>query len=99
MNCARRFLTTWAVKAPHVSRDGFYLYGNDHARGFDVYRWRPSAGAAASPGRWLTPGASAVAAQRLRTAGTGARLARLCLIDPGKPAEVSAAAARAGLDV
>jgi hypothetical protein len=90
---------TWAVKAPHVSRNGFYLYGNDHARGFDVYRYRPSAGGAASRGRWLTPEASAAASRKLRTAGTGARLPRLCLINPGKPAEVREAARRAGLDL
>jgi hypothetical protein len=44
---------TWAVKAPHVSRDGFYLFGNDHARGFDVYRYEPAAGDAGAPGTWL----------------------------------------------
>ncbi len=34
---------TWSVKAPSVSRDGFYMYGNDHRRGFDVYKWTPAA--------------------------------------------------------
>ena len=51
---------TWAVKAPEVSRDGFYLYGNDQARGFDVYRYAPTVAStvtanAAADGQWLTP--------------------------------------------
>ena len=49
---------TWAVKAPFVNRKGFYLYGNDIQRGFDVYRYTPvkaSEAAPAVPGQWLTP--------------------------------------------
>jgi hypothetical protein len=49
---------TWAVKAPHVSRDEpFYIYGNDQARGFDVYRVDLTDASAASTrsGEWLTP--------------------------------------------
>jgi hypothetical protein len=47
---------TWAVKAPTVSRDGFYLYGNDQARGFDVYRYEPADSATGTAsGQWLTP--------------------------------------------
>jgi hypothetical protein len=90
---------TWAVKAPFVSRSGFYLYGNDHARGFDVYRWRPSAAGAASAGRWLSPEEAAAASQRLRVAGAGARLTAICLLNPGKGAEVREAATRANLDL
>lgn len=46
---------TWAVKAPSVSRDGFYLYGNDQDRGFDVYRYEPTGSTAQATGQWLTP--------------------------------------------
>jgi hypothetical protein len=49
---------TWAVKAPSVSRDEpFYIYGNDQARGFDVYRVDLTDDSAASTrsGEWLTP--------------------------------------------
>jgi hypothetical protein len=48
---------TWAVKAPHVSRDEpFHIYGNDQARGFDVYRvdLTDPATVSATPGEWLT---------------------------------------------
>ncbi|MEJ7893018.1 MAG: hypothetical protein WKF94_10290 [Solirubrobacteraceae bacterium] len=44
---------TWAVKAPKMSRDGFFLYGNDHARGFDVYEYKPGE-APARAGRWMS---------------------------------------------
>jgi hypothetical protein len=47
---------TWAVKAPFADRKGFHLYGNDHRRGFDVYKWTPgAAGATTSAGRWFSP--------------------------------------------
>ena len=54
---------TWAVKAPFASRNGFYLYGNDQQRGFDVYRYTPVKNAAALPtgGQWLTPAELAAA--------------------------------------
>jgi hypothetical protein len=49
---------TWAVKAPYVSRDEpFHVYGNDQARGFDVYRvdLTDPATVSTDPGEWLTP--------------------------------------------
>jgi hypothetical protein len=48
---------TWAVKSPRVSRDEpFYIFGNDQARGFDVYRVDLSGGeTSTSAGEWLTP--------------------------------------------
>jgi hypothetical protein len=58
---------TWAVKSPAVSRDEpFYLYGNDQARGFDVYRVDLSepAGPASHGGEWLTPAQILARAQR-----------------------------------
>lgn len=71
---------TWAVKAPSVSRSGFYLYGNDHRRGFDVYRYQPTVGSAkVSPGIWLS------ADQALRVLGAASgdgKLARpYCLLE------------------
>jgi hypothetical protein len=61
---------TWAVKAPleTVDRKGFYMFGNDHARGFDVYRYEPSA-TVRSPGEWLTPERAFARARQLKAAG------------------------------
>ena len=52
---------TWAVKAPRVSRKGFYLYGNDMQRGFDVYRYtRPAASSLTDvSSQWMTPAETA----------------------------------------
>jgi hypothetical protein len=54
---------TWAVKAPHVSRDEpFHVYGNDIARGLDVYRvdlTQPTAGAGTGLDVWLSAEAAA----------------------------------------
>ena len=37
------FADSWSFKTPRVSRTGdFYLYGNDIARGLDVYRFSGS---------------------------------------------------------
>ena len=64
---------TWSVKAPFVSRDGFYMYGNDHARGFDVYKWTPAAaGESVSAGQWLNA-KQALNASRQIGAGAKAR--------------------------
>ena len=69
---------TWAVKAPSVSRDGFYMYGNDHRRGFDVYRYAPeTAEGAVSAGRWLSVGESLAASRML---GTDAQVGGVCLL-------------------
>ena len=52
----RGFADTWSFKAPTVSRTGdFYAYGNDIARGLDVYRFSNTASASTSPGKWMTP--------------------------------------------
>ena len=70
----------WAVKAPSVSRDGFYMYGNDHRRGFDVYRWSPEAAAAGevSRGSWLNRRQAAKAARALDAGIT--RVGSICLL-------------------
>ena len=71
---------TWAVKAPSASRDGFYLYGNDHRRGFDVYRYEP---AATATGRdtWRSPEQALAAAESLRFLGKkeGIRVMGICM--------------------
>jgi hypothetical protein len=47
-------MDTWSAKTPVIERDGsFYLYGNDMARGLDVYRYRGDAATSASTGKWL----------------------------------------------
>ena len=48
----RGFADTWSFKTPKVSRTGdFYLYGNDIARGLDVYRFSNTAAARRAPAR------------------------------------------------
>jgi hypothetical protein len=74
---------TWAVKAPTVSRDGFYLYGNDQDRGFDVYRYEPSdsAGATATAaGQWLTPAQIAAKTAANPAPALSAETAPYCLL-------------------
>jgi hypothetical protein len=45
---------SWSAKTPRIEADGsFYLYGNDIARGLDVYRFDATAPRSDSPGQWL----------------------------------------------
>jgi len=45
---------TWSFKAPRVSRTGvFYAYGNDIARGLDIYRYDGAETQSENPGTWL----------------------------------------------
>ncbi|MEX2196139.1 MAG: hypothetical protein WD844_12715 [Thermoleophilaceae bacterium] len=47
---------TWSAKTPRIEEDGsFYLYGNDMARGLDIYRFDASAPESESIGTWLSP--------------------------------------------
>ncbi len=51
----RRFANsdTWAAKTNKIAEDGSsYLYGNDQARGLDVYRFDPTKVTADAPGVW-----------------------------------------------
>ncbi|MCW3012742.1 MAG: putative secreted protein, partial [Solirubrobacterales bacterium] len=79
---------TWAVKTPVASRDGFFLYGNDHRRGFDVYAWTP--GAPSSPraaGRWFTPEQALqrmAGLRRAASAGGGLRRGFVCVLPGGR---------------
>ncbi|MGH2823814.1 MAG: LVIVD repeat-containing protein [Thermoleophilaceae bacterium] len=56
---------SWSAKTPRIERDGsFYLYGNDIARGLDVYRYDATKPQSDSGGTWL----GAVAAASLPAA-------------------------------
>jgi hypothetical protein len=45
---------SWSAKTPRIERDGsFFLYGNDIARGLDVYRYDGTAPVSDSRGTWL----------------------------------------------
>ncbi|MFL5844560.1 MAG: LVIVD repeat-containing protein [Solirubrobacteraceae bacterium] len=68
---------TWAAKAVRASRGGFYLFGNDKRRGFDVYRYDPRPGTAVSAGRWLTP---VQARALLGRSSRGVSLSGLCFL-------------------
>ena len=48
---------TWSAKTNKIAEDGsFYLFGNDMARGLDVYRFAGrSAAQPSDPGTWLSP--------------------------------------------
>lgn len=68
---------TWAAKAVRAQRGGFYLFGNDKRRGFDVYRYDRKPGTAVAAGRWLTP---VQAAGLLRRGSGRVSLAGLCFL-------------------
>ena len=74
---------TWAVKAPHVDRDGeFYMYGNDQNRGLDVYKVDLSKPAGNAGDVWLD---AATAAATLPKAQVSAEYSPYCLL-AGAPA-------------
>ena len=74
---------TWSVKTNKIEEDGsMYLFGNDMARGLDVYRYSAAAPAATEAGTWLTPG-QALAQAKALGAGLGTGLqnrAPYCLL-------------------
>ena len=57
---------TWAVKAPQMSRDGFYLFGNDHRARLRRLRVQARRGARRAPARWLTREAAAERRREVR---------------------------------
>jgi hypothetical protein len=75
------FADSWSFKAPKVSRTGsFYAYGNDIARGLDVYKFSNGPGASTRQGTWMTPAqAKAALATRPKVALT-AETAFFCLL-------------------
>ena len=64
---ASRTANSWSAKTPSIDPQtgDFYLYGNDIARGLDVYRFDGQAATSASDGAWLTP-AQALARAKAR---------------------------------
>src|SRR3954454_19245035 len=69
---------TWAAKTLTADRKGFYFFGNDKRRGFDVYKYEPSA--SVSPGTWLSPELALQAARRLRARTGPISLVGSCLL-------------------
>ena len=88
---------TWSVKAYAPSRAGFHLFGNDMARGFDVYRWDP--GATTSSGTWMSAAEHAQAVEAFTASGGKVSVAAICLLGEGRLAETTEAAGNAGLTV
>jgi hypothetical protein len=73
---------TWAAKTTRASRKGFWIFGNDKRRAFDVYRYQPGASAASvKAGTWMSPEQALQATQRLRAAGPP-DLAGVCFLGP-----------------
>lgn len=52
---------TWSAKAPRIEDDGsFHMFGNDIARGFDVYRFTGAQDSSVPAGSMMTPTQAAV---------------------------------------
>ncbi len=65
---------TWSAKTPEIDANGdFYLYGNDIARGLDVYKFEASGGQSAQNGRWMSPLQERAYLAGLPRVGKGAR--------------------------
>jgi hypothetical protein len=77
------FADSWSFKAPRVSRTGsFYAFGNDIARGLDVYRFSNTAGASARTGRWMTPAQAKTALGARPRVALASDTAFFCLLPP-----------------
>jgi hypothetical protein len=85
---------TWSVKTPSAKRSGFHMYGNDMARGFDVYRWQP--GTTSATGTWMTAAQHRRAQKRAGASGGALQLQAVCLLGEGKRAEAARAAGKLG---
>jgi hypothetical protein len=60
---------TWAAKTNKINPDGsFFLYGNDLARGFDIYEYDPAGGFGGVPSASLTGGSWQSPAEALAVA-------------------------------
>ncbi len=75
---------TWAVKTPRIdpATGDFHMYGNDVARGFDVYRFDADAAQSESEGRWMSPAQarSFLLGRRAALPAGGAQTAFFCLL-------------------
>jgi hypothetical protein len=73
---------SWSAKTPSIdpATGDFYLYGNDIARGLDVYRFDRQAAPSASDGAWLTPAQALARAKTLPKVKLTPSSAFFCLI-------------------
>ena len=85
---------TWSVKAYNPDRAGFHMFGNDMARGFDVYRWQP--GGSSQTGTWMTAAQHARALEEFNASGGELQLQAICLLGEGRRAETERAASALG---
>ena len=70
---------SWSAKTTPITRGKpFYLYGNDMARGLDIYKFDWAAEESASKGQWLTPAEALARTTKLSTGSTDIDL--ICLI-------------------
>ncbi len=70
---------SWSAKTTPITRGKpFYLYGNDMARGLDIYKFDWEAEESASKGQWLTPAEALQRTTRLSAGSTDIDL--ICLI-------------------
>ena len=58
-------MDSWAAKTPRIDpRTGdFYLFGNDVARGLDVYKFTGAGAVSTSQGTWMSPSQALAASQ------------------------------------
>ena len=53
---------TWAAKTPHIQGNGdFFLYGNDQARGMDIYKFDAGKKESKNKGEWMSASEAAIA--------------------------------------
>jgi hypothetical protein len=72
---------SWSAKAPSISRSGdFYLFGNDMARGMDIYRFDGAGARPRSRGRWMSAQQASVELAGRPTPGV-AGTTYICLVD------------------
>jgi hypothetical protein len=73
---------SWSAKTPSIDpvTGDFYLYGNDIARGLDVYRFDRQAAPSSSDGTWLTPAQALARAKALPKVKLSPRSAFFCLL-------------------
>ncbi|MGH2663387.1 MAG: LVIVD repeat-containing protein [Actinomycetota bacterium] len=71
---------TWSVKTNVIEPDGsFYMYGNDLARGLDVYRFEAGETAARETGTWMSPAQALSLAQARGVTSTSGATGPYCL--------------------
>lgn len=76
---------TWSVKTNKINADrSFFMFGNDMARGLDVYKFNGFAPAPSAEsktfGTWLTPAQALARAQSMGVAAAAAAKAPSCLL-------------------